>query len=191
MLALTKVAKIKKRFPLLEFIESQGIQLKKNGTSYIGKCPFHDDDTPSLSVSPDKGLWNCFGCDKGGDVISFYQYLKGIDNKQAIAELSKLDEVKPLPVKTTELPLVPKKINLNDIAKLYHSSLMVNRDAQNYLKERGLTELEIYKKYQLGYCDGRKLSSIVQQSEQQKQQLYELGLPLVNPRSLTDESNKV
>ena len=175
MLPLTKVEKIKKRFPILEFIESQGVQLKKNGSSYIGICPFHDDKTPSLRVTPEKGLWNCFGCNKGGDVISFYQYLKGIDNKQAIQELYALSQDTSPPIKEIQQTPSSKQLSLNDISKIYHSSLMVNRDAQNYLKSRGITELEIFKKYSIGYCDGRKLSSSGQLKEQH-QQLYDLGL---------------
>jgi DNA primase catalytic core len=176
MLPLTKIGKIKKRFSILEFIESQGIPLKKNGTGYVCHCPFHQDSTPSLRITPEKGLWNCFGCNKGGDVITFYQYLKGIDNKQAIQELASLESSKALRILDLKQPDKPQNLNLNDISKLYHSSLMVNREAQNYLKNRGIKELEIFKKYQIGYCDGRKLNSTVVQSVEQKQQLYKLGL---------------
>jgi DNA primase len=55
--------------PLLEFFRSQGHDLKKEGSCYKTRCPFHQDDTPSLSIDPAKGLWHCFGCGVGGDGI--------------------------------------------------------------------------------------------------------------------------
>ena len=57
---------IKTDIDIISLIESKGIQLKKNGKGYVGICPFHDDKTPSLSVTPSTNLWQCFGCGAGG-----------------------------------------------------------------------------------------------------------------------------
>ena len=63
------------RFRLSDFI-SKYVQLNPRGNSYIGKCPFHNDKTPSFSVSDEKGLYHCFGCKEGGNIISFISKFK-------------------------------------------------------------------------------------------------------------------
>jgi hypothetical protein len=65
---------IKDKNDLVEVI-SQNVTLKKRGKSWTGRCPFHDDSTPSLSVSETKQLWHCFSCLKGGDVITWLQLM--------------------------------------------------------------------------------------------------------------------
>ena len=69
-----------KRMNLPEILQSKGISLKRNNTgSYVGRCPFHNDTNPSLSVSlkNDVWLWHCFGCHKGGTLIDFLRLLEG------------------------------------------------------------------------------------------------------------------
>ena len=67
---IDRFKQIKESHDLVETI-SQTVQLRKAGKSWMGKCPFHDDQTPSLSVSPEKQLFYCFSCGKGGDVITW------------------------------------------------------------------------------------------------------------------------
>jgi len=65
------------------------VDLKKAGRSHKGLCPFHDEKTPSFTVSPERGTWHCFGaCNDGGDVIKFIMLLENIDFKTAIGRLS-------------------------------------------------------------------------------------------------------
>ncbi len=61
--------------------------LRKSGSNFSGKCPIHNDKTPSMVVYPDNQSWHCFGCNKGGDVIRFIQSVEGTDFKGAIAIL--------------------------------------------------------------------------------------------------------
>ncbi len=79
MIEKEKIEAIKKDVDLIALIESKGIPLKKNGKGYKGLCPFHDDTDPSLSVNPSTNLWNCFGCNKGGDAIRFIELFDKID----------------------------------------------------------------------------------------------------------------
>ena len=62
-----EINNLKTNVSLSALVESSGIVLKKQGKDYLGHCPFHDDKTPSLVISPDKNLWNCLGaCSEGG-----------------------------------------------------------------------------------------------------------------------------
>ena len=92
---------------------SQYMTLKRNGRNYFGLCPFHNEKSPSFSVSPDKQIFHCFGCGVGGDVINF---VKKIEN------ISFLDSVRLLAEKSgIQLP--------NDISKAEEESIKLkNRD---------------------------------------------------------------
>lgn len=70
MIEQEKIDAIKGYVDVAQFMQACGIDLKQNGKGYKGHCPFHDDQkTPSLSVTPSKQLWKCFGCGKGGDIF--------------------------------------------------------------------------------------------------------------------------
>lgn len=64
------------------------VKLKRSGSSYKGKCPFHDENTPSFSVSEARRIFKCFGCDEGGDAVSFYMKMEGLSFIEAIRELA-------------------------------------------------------------------------------------------------------
>ncbi len=72
----------------IEEVVSDFITLKKRGQNLIACCPFHDEKTPSFSVSPNKGIYKCFGCGKGGDAISFVMEIEGIGYAEAIRFLA-------------------------------------------------------------------------------------------------------
>lgn len=67
---------------------SRYVSLRKAGASYKGKCPFHKDDTPSFVVSPEKGLWHCFGCGEGGDIVTFLMKIERISFVDAAQRLA-------------------------------------------------------------------------------------------------------
>jgi DNA primase len=71
------VKEIKSRLDIVSII-SRYVALTKSGAGYKGKCPFHKDDTPSMTVSAEKGLWHCFGCGEGGDVVAFVMKIERI-----------------------------------------------------------------------------------------------------------------
>ena len=73
---------------MVALAEARGIKLKKNGRSYFGLCPFHDDHNPSLSVNPKTNLWQCFGCGAAGDVIRFIELFDQVDFKEAVNRLA-------------------------------------------------------------------------------------------------------
>jgi len=73
------VRRLKEEIDLAALVTRSGVALKKAGRDLVGRCPFHDDDTPSLMVSPSKGLWHCMGaCQSGGTVIDWVMRAEGV-----------------------------------------------------------------------------------------------------------------
>jgi DNA primase catalytic core len=89
--------------PSIVSVIGQYVQLRKAGNEYLGHCPFHEDRTPSFSVSEEKGVFHCFGCSAKGDVIDFTMQLEGIGFREAKARLGVADEYKPIP------PITPQQ----------------------------------------------------------------------------------
>ena len=88
MIGKEKIEEIKTGVDLAALVRAKGIHLKRNGRSYKGLCPFHDDKNPSLSVNPTTNLWQCFGCGAGGDVIRFVEMFDKVSFPEAVKGLS-------------------------------------------------------------------------------------------------------
>lgn len=84
----TDLATLKSLAPIESVIRSRGIALVRRGSSLVGLCPFHDDTHPSLSVTPERGLFHCFACGAGGDVIRFVERLDGVSFSEALRILA-------------------------------------------------------------------------------------------------------
>ena len=95
------VEEIKSRCDLVEIISEQ-IRLEKRGGNYVGLCPFHQEKTPSFSVSPDKQLYYCFGCGASGDIFSFVMQTENISFAETIPLLARRAGV-VLPDKTGKI----------------------------------------------------------------------------------------
>ena len=182
MFGLRKIDRIKRNHPIEQVIQSYGIELKQRGQSLIGLCPFHDDKTPSLSVTPEKGLFHCFGCSAGGDVITFVEKIENISNKEAIQRLDvdifvpnrKVESPKP------KLEPVPQQLGkeelLKEIARVYHETFKKSKPAQEYLKSRGFENLDYYNRFQIGYCDGATIKNMLPKSGQMIDTLKKMGI---------------
>ena len=88
MIEKDKIEAIKHGVDLMALVQAKGIALKKNGKSWFGLCPFHDDKNPSLSINPNENLFQCFGCGAAGDVIRFVELFDQVDFKEAVKRLS-------------------------------------------------------------------------------------------------------
>src|SRR4051812_31847163 len=86
-MASTDVEKIKERLDILDVVGSY-VELKKAGGTYKARCPFHNERTPSFTVSPDRGTFYCFGCHAKGDIFSFVEQIEGLDFKGALKILA-------------------------------------------------------------------------------------------------------
>lgn len=82
--------RLKNAVPIEQLIESYGVELKKSGSEFVACCPFHDEKTPSFTVTPDKDTYHCFGCGAGGDHIQFVQDMDKVDFKLALEKLQNI-----------------------------------------------------------------------------------------------------
>ena len=136
------------------------VSLHKRGGNYIGLCPFHNEKTPSFSVSPSKGIFKCFGCGKGGDAVRFVMEAEQLDFPEAIRFLAKryhieIEEREPDPQEQALRNERESLMAANAYAQRHFShTLHHHPDGQNigmaYFRERGLQE-HIVERFQLGY----------------------------------------
>ena len=138
------------------------IQLTKAGKNFKGLCPFHGENTPSFVVSPDKGIFKCFGCGQGGNVVSFITQLEAISYPQAIVKLARRAgiDTQELP-QFNEMPnegLHKNEHELLEFAKgFYHYYLMHTKEGEEaieYLSQRGM-DLESIEKFAIGLAPSR------------------------------------
>lgn len=137
------------------------VSLRRRGVNYIGSCPFHNEKTPSFTVSPAKGICKCFGCGKGGNSVNFIMELEQISYYEALKYLAKKYNIEIVEKEFT--PEERAKQNdresmfvINEFAQKYFSTTLHEHvDGQaigmNYFKERGFNE-DIIRKFSLGYC---------------------------------------
>ncbi|MBS3804720.1 MAG: DNA primase [Oleiphilaceae bacterium] len=145
------------RVDLAELIGAR-ITLKKAGSNYKARCPFHDEKTPSFNVRPDKGFYHCFGCGAHGDAISFVREFDGLGFTDAVEELAKragLEVPYDEGVKQ-EMQQARTLTDALDFATGFYRSALARPDAafaRDYLNQRGLDQ-SIIDQYQIGYAPG-------------------------------------
>lgn len=144
------INQINEKMPILDLVQ-EFVQLKKSGKNYMGLCPFHDEKTPSFSVSPERNIGVCMSCKKGGNPVFFYKSIKNIDLNQAIFELAtRLEITTSLPQKNTNQ--YQKFYNImQEAADFYSHQLKHNKQVLNYLEKRGFGN-DIIKNFKLGYA---------------------------------------
>lgn len=136
------------------------VQLRKTGKNFMGLCPFHSEKTPSFSVSPEKQLYHCFGCGKGGNAFTFLMEMEGLSFTEAVYHLAnqigfpiEAENISPGEKrKRQEKEWMLKAHHL--VAQLYHHVLMERkegREALDYLKQRGFDTATI-QTFQLGFA---------------------------------------
>ena len=162
---------------------SQYVHLKRSGRNYFGLCPFHNEKSPSFSVSPDKQIFHCFGCGVGGNVFTFISKIEGIGFKEAIENLADRAGI-VLPKSTNnedsrkeELKSKVYKVN-NFTADYYHKRLYKpeSKAGQEYVKQRKLTN-ETLESYNLGFSGNYdELYKILRKEGFNDEEILESGL---------------
>ena len=147
--------KIKSQNDIVDVI-SERVRLKKAGRNFTGLCPFHNEKTPSFSVSQEKQIYKCFGCGEAGNVISFVMKDKNLPFIEAVKYLAGRANI-PLEFGKNEKNPVSRKKELLykvnvEAAKFFFSNLMNNKDAKEYFLNRGIKE-ETIKRFGLGFAN--------------------------------------
>lgn len=138
-------------------IISQYVHLTRKGRNYFGLCPFHNEKSPSFSVSPDRQIFHCFGCGVGGNVYTFLMKIEGINFKEALEQLAERANIQ-LPTLTSsednsKEELKAKVYKVNEFtAEFYHQNLYkpTAKMAQEYVKKRRMNK-ETLEAYRIGY----------------------------------------
>ena len=154
-----QVEEIRDRNNIVEVI-SEYLNLKRDGANYKALCPFHSEKTPSFKVSPSKQIFHCFGCGKGGNVITFVQEIENISFYETLKKLAarvgiilKEDNKKV----NSELPSLRKRIfEINQkVGQLYNQNLLSlpkTSPPRKYLADRNIAD-DVIKKYLIGYSN--------------------------------------
>ncbi|MGE3583121.1 MAG: CHC2 zinc finger domain-containing protein [Hyphomonadaceae bacterium] len=156
-----ELERLKASVGLVALIEASGVKLAPRGRDHVGLCPFHEDREPSLSVTPEKGLWRCFGCDAGGDAIAWVMKREGVSFRHAV-ELLKADwapDADARPVKQSSVrkldfePAPEDRALLGQVLDYYHATLKESPEALAYLEKRGVAHPDIVARFKLGYAN--------------------------------------
>ncbi len=139
-------------------VVNEYVPLKRKGSNYQGLCPFHNEKTPSFSVSPGKQIFHCFGCGKGGNVFRFIMDIEGVSFLEAVERLAKranvtLPEKEMTAAQRAKLEQRKRYLKINNFAARYYQKILLETEAgrpyREYLQKRQIDE-EIIQKFQLG-----------------------------------------
>lgn len=159
MISPETIQQIVSRIDIIEILNSF-VKLKKRGSNYIGLCPFHNEKTPSFTVSPSKEIYKCFGCGRSGNTITFlmehekYSYVESLKWLAAKYNIE-IEEKEVSPEAREKIQIADSLYILNNYAQKFFSEQLHESDegrdnAETYLKERGFRK-EIIDKFELGY----------------------------------------
>jgi len=164
MISQTTIQEILSRIDIIEIVGGF-VKLKKRGSNYLGLCPFHNEKTPSFSVSPTKEIYKCFGCGRSGNTISFlmehekYSYVEAL--KWLAAKYGvEIQETFASDEQRQQMQVADSLYIINHFAQQFFSRHLFETDegqdvGLSYLKERGFRE-EIIKRFQLGYSPEKR-----------------------------------
>ena len=178
-----QIEEIKKKIDTVEFISSF-ITLKKAGRNFKAVCPFHQEKTPSFVVSPERGIWHCFGaCGEGGDVIKFLMKWENITFIEALRELAKKTGVKLTKISFEDKIWQKKEryLGMNQLASEFFHYILnrtnFGKKASQYLKDRALNQ-SIIDKFELGYSPSSwdSLKLFLKKKRYEEEEMMENGL---------------
>lgn len=165
------------------------VSLRKRGVNYLGNCPFHNEKTPSFTVSPAKQIYKCFGCGKGGSPVNFIMEHEHLSYVEALKFLAKKYHIEVVEKEETPEQLEERNkreslMIVSSFAQQYFSNYLVNENegrtiGLSYFRERGFRD-DIIKKFELGYCPDKKhdFTDAAQRKGYKMEYLEETGLTI-------------
>ncbi len=197
MITPQTIEQIKNRIDIIDVV-GEYVKLKKRGANYLGLCPFHNEKTPSFTVSPAKEIYKCFGCGKSGNTITFLMEHDKLSYTEALRWLAsrygiEIEETEVSPEQKIQQQTSDSLYIINNFAQIFFNDKLFNSEegkliALSYLKERGFRE-DIIKKFQLGYNPSSRdeLAASLIQHQFNKELLPKTGLVVVrNETELVD-----
>lgn len=196
MITQNTIQQIQSRLDIIEVVGSF-VKLKKRGANYLGNCPFHNERTPSFTVSPAKEIFKCFGCGKSGNTVSFLMEHEKLSYVEALRWLAaryniEVEETETSPEQKQQQQTAESLFIINAFAqKFYTQQLLETEEGQtngfSYLQERGFGK-EIIQKFELGYApDGRDaLAREAVKNQYNQDLLQKSGLVVERNGSLQD-----
>lgn len=159
MISQNTIQQILSRIDIIDIVGTF-VKLKKRGANYIGNCPFHNEKSPSFTVSPVKEIYKCFGCGRSGNSIGFLMEHEKYSYVEALRWLAQkysveIEETETTPEQKLHQLAADSLYIINNFAQQFFSNVLLNTEegrdiGLSYLKERGFRE-EIIKKFQLGF----------------------------------------
>lgn len=179
------INEIKDKTDILDLV-SEYVKLEKRGRNYIGLCPFHDEKTPSFTVSEDKQICHCFGCKKGGNVFQFTQEIKDLSFVEAVKELGERINISvdignssdyTSQIASNDLTMIEMHELIHEYYQYALLKTVEGEEALNYLTKRGFTE-ELIKSRGIGYAPNHThfCHDFLQQKGYDIELAYEAGL---------------
>ena len=167
----------------IEDVVGSYVNLTRRGSNLFGLCPFHNEKTPSFSVAPEKGIYYCFGCHKGGGAVNFIMEIEGLDYPDAVRFLAKRAGIEVPEEDRKQTSSYRHKEKLwqlcRDAARYYHAMLKSpeGKDGLQYLLGRGLTPDTIVR-FGLGFAPNRwdGLLKAMEEKGYSRQEMKEAGL---------------
>jgi DNA primase len=197
MIAPETIEKIVSRIDITEVV-GDFVKLKKRGSNYIGLCPFHNEKSPSFSVSPSKEIYKCFGCGKSGNAITFLMETEKMSYTEAIRWLGKkynveIEETASDPEYREQQQVADSLNIINQFARDFFSKQLFETEngkavGLSYLQERGFSE-ETLKLFQVGYCPDERAAFTTEALNRKYNPEYLLRSGLVSFRNETYVDN--
>lgn len=196
MISQATIQQILARIDIIDIVGSF-VKLKKRGTNYLGLCPFHNEKTPSFTVSPAKEIYKCFGCGKSGNSISFLMEHEKYSYTEALRWLAARYNVE---VEETAVSDATRELRqtadslyiINSFAQQFFSDLLLQSEegrdiGLSYLQERGFT-MPVIEKFQIGYCSREKdlFARAALQAQYNPEYLQKTGLVVMRDEHLVD-----
>ena len=180
--------RVKRANPIAAVVERHGVELRRAGRHLAGRCPFHEDRSPSLAVYPESARFHCFGCGASGDVIDFVRRASGLGFREALERLGgggAPREGAPAPgpgPARSDPPRDPRpalslddRLLLSAACELYHETLLESQEGMRYLEGRGIAPW-LARRRRLGLSDGRRLVPYLKRRRLSLRRAGELGL---------------
>lgn len=178
------VSKIKERLDVVEVLGSY-MKLTKAGVNFKGRCPFHNEKTPSFFVSPDRQIWHCFGCAKGGDMFEFVKEIEGVEFPEALKILAQRAGVELETFRPADPYIKDEKARLYEICELATKFFQkqfesrIGKQALQYLYDRGL-EAGTVEEFRLGFApdDWEALSAYLNRCGYTEKEIVDAGMAI-------------